>query len=65
MIPDQQIATPFYVTGLELTRDPYLMPGLENMWIKIGQQQFHLPVASGLLGAPGAVSIRVRQLMAR
>jgi hypothetical protein len=37
-IPDQQIATLFYVTGLGLTRDPYLMPGLENMWINIEQQ---------------------------
>lgn len=42
-IPDQQLATLFYVAGLGLTRDPYLMPGLENMWINIGQQQFHLP----------------------
>jgi hypothetical protein len=43
MIPDQQVATLFYVVGLGLTRDPYLMPGLENMWVNIGQQQFHLP----------------------
>ena len=43
MIPDQQVATLFYVVGLGLTRDPYLMTGLENMWINIGQQQFHLP----------------------
>jgi hypothetical protein len=42
-IPDQQLATLFYVVGLGLTRDPYLMTGLENMWINIGQQQFHLP----------------------
>jgi hypothetical protein len=42
-IPDQQLATLFYVCGLGLTRDPYLMPGLTNMWINIGQQQFHLP----------------------
>jgi hypothetical protein len=26
-IPDQQLATLFYVVGLGLTRDPYLMPG--------------------------------------
>jgi hypothetical protein len=42
-VPDQQLATLFYVVGLGLTRDPYLMPGLDNMWINIGQQQFHLP----------------------
>jgi len=42
-VPDQQLATLFYVVGLGLTRDPYLMVGLTNMWVNIGQQQFHLP----------------------
>jgi hypothetical protein len=42
-IADQQLATLFYVVGLGLTRDPYLMTGLENMWINIGAHQFHLP----------------------
>ena len=42
-IPDQGIATIFYVLGLGLTRDPYLMVGTDNMWINVGQQQFHLP----------------------
>lgn len=42
-IPDQRLATAFYVVGLGLTRDPYLMPGLENMWINVGRSQFHLP----------------------
>jgi hypothetical protein len=42
-IPDQSLATLFYVNGLGLTRDPYLMVGLENMWINAGEQQFHLP----------------------
>ena len=42
-VPDQQVATLFYVMGLGMTRDPYLMTGLQNMWINIGQQQFHLP----------------------
>jgi hypothetical protein len=42
-VPDQQVATLFYVVGLGLTRDPYLMVGLDNMWINVGQQQFHLP----------------------
>src|SRR5262245_42409988 len=56
-IPDQQQATLFYVGGLGLTRDPYLMTGLENMWINIGQQQFHLPTGSPqvLRGAVGLV----------
>jgi hypothetical protein len=42
-IPDQQIATIFYVSGLGLTRDPYIMTGVENMWINVGRSQFHLP----------------------
>ncbi|MGH7823905.1 MAG: hypothetical protein ACREQ7_01825 [Candidatus Binatia bacterium] len=42
-VPDQSVATLFYVVGLGLTRDPYLNVGLENMWINMGEQQFHLP----------------------
>jgi hypothetical protein len=45
-IPDQTIATAFYVMGLGFTRDPYLMVGTENMWINLGQQQFHLPTSA-------------------
>jgi hypothetical protein len=43
MIPDQQIATLFYATGLGLTRDPYLMTSTNNMWINVGRSQFHMP----------------------
>src|SRR5471030_916012 len=43
MIPDQQLATLFYVAGLGLTRDPYLMTGVTNMWVNAGRSQFHLP----------------------
>ena len=43
-IPDQQTATLFYITGLGLTRDPYLVTGLENMWVNVGRNQFHLPI---------------------
>jgi catechol 2,3-dioxygenase-like lactoylglutathione lyase family enzyme len=42
-VPDQTKATAFYVMGLGLTRDPYLMAGLENMWVNVGRGQFHLP----------------------
>jgi len=42
-VPDQQLATLFYVTGLGLTRDPYLMTGVTNMWVNVGRSQFHLP----------------------
>jgi catechol-2,3-dioxygenase len=43
-IPDQQTATLFYISGLGLTRDPYLVTGLENMWVNVGRNQFHLPM---------------------
>jgi hypothetical protein len=35
------------VTGLGLTRDPFLNTGARNMWINVGMSQFHLP-----MGAP-------------
>jgi hypothetical protein len=44
--PDQRLATLFYVIGLGLTRDPYLMVGLDNMWINIGRHQMHLPTGN-------------------
>lgn len=42
-VPDQSVATLFYVVGLGFTRDPYLNVGLNNMWVNVGEQQFHLP----------------------
>ena len=42
-IPDQAVATLFYVVGMGFTRDPYLNVGLNNMWVNVGEQQFHLP----------------------
>jgi hypothetical protein len=42
-IPDQRLSTLFYVTGLGLTRDPYLMTSVDNMWVNVGRSQFHLP----------------------
>ena len=53
-ITDQQTATLFYVVGLGFTRDPYLTVGLENMWLNLGRQQFHLPTR------PEAQTIRGR-----
>lgn len=42
-VPDQRLATLFYVAGLGLTRDPYLMVSDSNMWVNVGKSQFHLP----------------------
>lgn len=41
-IPDQGLATLFYIAGLGFTRDPYLMVSTDNMWVNLGQEQFHL-----------------------
>jgi catechol-2,3-dioxygenase len=56
-VPDQRLATLFYVAGLGLTRDPYLMVSDTNMWINVGRSQFHLPsgVAQVLRGHTGIV----------
>ncbi len=66
-IPDQGLATLFYVVGLGLTRDPYLMVGLDNMWANAGQQQFHLPTAAPqvLRGCVGLVVPDLEALQAR
>lgn len=54
---DQRLATLFYMAGLGLTRDPYQMPGLENMWVNAGRCQFHLPTGEpqNLRGRTGLV----------
>ncbi len=56
-VPDQQLATLFYISGLGLTRDPYLMTGPRNMWVNVGRSQFHLPTNKPqvLRGATGLV----------
>jgi catechol-2,3-dioxygenase len=63
-IVDQKTATDFYVTGLGLTRDPYLMTGTNNMWVNIGRHQFHLPTAKRAQRLHGAVGLVVPDLAA-
>lgn len=41
-IEDQGLATLFYISGLGLTRDPYMMTSIDNMWVNVGRNQFHL-----------------------
>lgn len=55
-VPDQQKAILFYVVGLGLTRDPYLTVGLENMWVNVGEQQFHLPTREAQV-IPGHIGL--------
>ena len=56
-VPDQGLATLFYVTGIGLTRDPYIMTSTNNMWVNVGRCQFHLPTgpAQVLRGVVGLV----------
>lgn len=60
-VSDHVTATNFFVAGLGLTRDPYRMVGTENMWVNIGTQQFHLPVAEPT-PFPGEIGISLPDL---
>ncbi|MEA3192184.1 MAG: hypothetical protein QOD26_517 [Betaproteobacteria bacterium] len=42
-IDDQRLAILFYVVGLGATRDPYIFPGMENIWLNFGRTQVHMP----------------------
>ena len=66
-VPDQRIATLFWIVGMGFTRDPYLMVGIDNMWANIGQQQYHLPTrpAQVLRGTGGVVVPDLEGLRAR
>lgn len=66
-VPDQQKATAFYISALGLTRDPYLMTGIDNMWANVGVSQFHLPtgLAQVLRGTTGLVLPDRAQLLHR
>jgi len=70
-IPDQRLATLFYVVGLGGTRDPYLFPGLENMWVNFGRSQVHMPSravpprAEVLRGTAGFVVPSLAELLKR
>lgn len=57
LVPDQGLATLFYMSGLGLTRDPYMMTSTDNMWVNVGRSQFHLPTgkAQQLRGRVGLV----------
>lgn len=43
IIDDQRYALLFYVVGLGATRDPYIFPGMENIWLNFGRTQVHMP----------------------
>lgn len=66
-VPDQRLATLFYVIGMGFTRDPYMQVGDENMWANVGRQQFHLPSrgAQVLRGHVGVVVPDLNSLVKR
>jgi catechol 2,3-dioxygenase-like lactoylglutathione lyase family enzyme len=66
-VPDQIKATAFYISALGLTRDPYLVTGVENMWANVGVSQFHLPTgpAQRVRGTVGLVVPDRAQLLHR
>jgi hypothetical protein len=70
IVGDQRLATLFYVVGLGGTRDPYIFPGLENMWVNFGRTQVHLPNRGGkapevLRGTAGFVVPNLEDLKKR
>ena len=66
-ISDQIRGTLYYVTGLGLTRDPYVNTSTNNMWINVGVSQFHLPTGKPELfrGVAGLVMPDRAALLAR
>jgi hypothetical protein len=62
-VPDQITATWFYIMGLGFTRDPYMNVSPLNMWVNIGEQEFHLPTR-GPQVIPGHIGLVVPDLNA-
>ena len=55
--PTSILATHYYISGLGLTRDPFLNVSARNMWVNVGTAQFHLPMGQPdiLRGVTGLV----------
>jgi hypothetical protein len=66
-VEDQGLTTLFYISGLGLTRDPYLMTSIDNMWVNVGHSQFHLITSKPqhLRGRTGLVIPGREALLAR
>jgi hypothetical protein len=60
-VPDQILATWFYIVGLGFTRDPYMNVSPMNMWVNIGGQEFHLPTRTPQV-IPGHIGLVVPDL---
>ncbi len=66
-VDDQGKAISFYLAGLGLTRDPFMMPGVENIWVNAGRNAFHLPTRRPqvLRGTIGLVIPNLEKLLTR
>ena len=66
-VEDQRPATLYYMSALGLTRDPYMMTSIDNMWVNVGRSQFHLPTGKPqvLRGRVGLVIPDHEQLLER
>jgi hypothetical protein len=53
----------FYLVGMGFTRDPYMNVGLNNIWVNLGEQEFHLPTRPPQV-IPGHIGIVVPDLQA-
>ena len=62
-VPDQRLATLFYLVGMGFTRDPYLVVGVDNMWVNIGRSQIHMPTGEPQR-VPGTIGLVVPDLAA-
>jgi hypothetical protein len=60
---DKDAAAEFYCSGLGLTRDPFQRVGLGTMWINVGRQQIHCPLAQRASAVPGKVTILVPDIV--
>lgn len=61
-VPDQTLASAFYLGALGLTRDPYMMIGAENIWVNVGFEQFHLPSKPTAQVVPGYTGLVIASL---
>ena len=66
-IPNQGLASDFYLVGMGFTRDPFLFPGTNNMWVNIGKSQIHMPTGDALVfrGHIGIVTPSRKELLER
>ena len=66
-VSDHRLSTAYYISGLGLTRDPYITTGTNNMWVNVGMSQFHLPIGEPqkVRGTTGLVIRDREELLAR